>query len=261
MRIVTFNVGLLMYDLFKIPLFTPTPFVKERLKAIPRALKDSGAELICLQEIYHINHKAFLYEELKADFPFIYFEHKGFRLSMENGLMIVSKKELIDYQQVTFSNTRWEENFFASTGYQKFKLNNLNFFHIHLTAGGLLGPEHKQAELLRKSQIEQLLRDIDFKNAILLGDFNCGPTVSAGNYQTIVDAKFVNLTSDHHTWDPENPLNINGIHSHCPAQSIDHIMANFEMKTESKICFNEALVKTKKGRVTLSDHYGVFVSF
>ncbi len=192
MKIITFNVGLLMYDLIKIRLFTPTPFIKERLKAFPKAFIDSQADLICLQEIYHIDHKAYLFEALKDEYPFIYFEHKGFRLSMENGLMILSKKEISDYEQVTFEKTRWEESFFASTGYQKFKLKNMNYYHIHLTAGGILGPEHTQSEILRKNQIEQLLEDINNKKSFILGDFNCGPTVSAGNYQTIIDNGFIN---------------------------------------------------------------------
>lgn len=257
MKVVSFNVGLLVYDLIKIPLFTTTPFVKERLKVLPSVLRDSQADLICLQEIYHIDHKFFLSQELKDQYPFIYFEHKGFRLAMENGLMILSKQKLKSFEQFTFKDSRWEEKLFASTGFQIFSLNNIRFYHIHLTAGGILGPEHKQAELLRQNQIQQLVKDISAQEVIILGDFNCGPTVSVRNYQTIVDAGFMNITSDKITWDPQNPLNSHGIHAHCPPQSIDHVMANFVMNAKSSVCFDDAIVDTKKGKVTPSDHYGV----
>ncbi len=69
---------------------------------------------------------------------------------------------------------------------------------------------------------------------------------------------FINLSSDLCTWDPKNPLNINGIHAHCPPQSIDHIMTNMIVTSKSQQCFEDPVVEVKnREKVTLSDHYGV----
>lgn len=258
MKVITFNVGLLVYDLLKYSFFSPVPFVKERLNSLPKALVDSQADLICLQEIYHIDHKAFLFEYLKEHYPYSYYEHKGFRLSMENGLMVFSKTKLDHFEAQTFELTRWEERIFACTGFQKFTLSGIDFIHLHLTAGGLLGPEHSKSESLRANQIEQLFQNSSDKT-ILLGDFNCGPRVSKDNYQLFLSRGFTNLTSDYLTWDPSNPLNKNGIHKHCPPQSIDHVMANFSLVSKSDLIFTEECVYTNKGKSTLSDHYGILV--
>ena len=264
MKIISFNVGLLLYDLIKVPLFKTTPFIDERLKALPKALIESEADIIALQEIYHVEHKQFLVREVIDHYPFIHYVHKGYRFSMENGLMFLSKTPLNNVKQISFKNTRIEEYLFAQTGYAKFELHRDNktyfVYNIHLTAGGILGPEHKKADLLRQSQIVQLLVDIESDKCdghVLVGDFNCGPGVSDINYKTILRAGFKNISSDTMTWDSKNPLNINGIHKNCPPQSIDHIMVNFDCKTDTKLCFTEALVESKFGKLTLSDHYGI----
>ena len=259
MKVVTFNVGLLVYDLLKISLFAPVPHVKERLKNIPKALIESNADIICLQEIYHIEHKAFLYEKLKDHYQFIFYEHKGFRFSMENGLMVFSKLPLENFTNITFKATRFEEKVFASTGYQKFTINEYQFIHLHLTAGGILGPEHKSTERLRQSQIQQVLEQVN-DMAVILGDFNCGPQISEDNYNLFLVNSFKNITSDQMTWDPENPLNKKGIHAHCPPQSIDHIMLNFDCKTTSSLIFDDPQIMTHKGAITLSDHYALEAS-
>ena len=264
MKIISFNVGLLLYDLIKVPLFKTTPFIDERLHALPEALIESEADIIALQEIYHVDHKQFLVREVIDKYPFIHYVHKGFRFSMENGLMFLSKTPLNNVKQISFKNTRIEEYLFAQTGYAKFELyrDNKTYFvyNIHLTAGGILGPEHKKTDQLRSHQIEQLLSDIEDDECdghILVGDFNCGPGVSDINYKAILRGGFKNISCNTMTWDPKNPLNINGIHKNCPPQSIDHIMVNFACENETKLCFNQPLVSSKIGDISLSDHYGI----
>jgi endonuclease/exonuclease/phosphatase family metal-dependent hydrolase len=100
------------------------------------------------------------------------------------------------------------------------------------------------------------------KDNIIVGDFNCGPNVSINNYNKFHEAGFLSLDSEINTWDPKNPLNINGIHKDCPEQSIDHILINskFSLKSESsslKVIFKDANIITQKMAVTLSDHYGI----
>jgi endonuclease/exonuclease/phosphatase family metal-dependent hydrolase len=264
MKIVSFNVGLLVYDLVKIPFFKTTPYVEDRLKALPEALIKVNADLIALQEIYCVDHKQFLCREVIERYPYIHYVHKGFRISMENGLMFLSKTPLNSVKQINFKNIRLEEYLFAQTGYSKFELhrNDKKFFvyNIHFTAGGILGPEHKRSDKLRGHQIEQLLKDISSDNCdghILIGDFNCGPSVSEINYNALIAAGFKNISSNALTWDPKNPLNSNGIHKYCPPQSIDHIMLNFECEHETKVCFDKANIKSSIGNITLSDHYGI----
>jgi endonuclease/exonuclease/phosphatase family metal-dependent hydrolase len=97
---------------------------------------------------------------------------------------------------------------------------------------------------------------------IIVGDFNCGPNVSISNYNKFLEAGFISLDSSINTWDPKNPLNINGIHKNCKEQSIDHILINssFSLKSKSsntKLIFSEPIIETIAQPVTLSDHYGL----
>ena len=268
-KIITLNAGLLEYDLINHSLFTPVKFVKERLLSLPDKLLDQDADIIALQEVYRIKHKDFLIEKLSKTYPYSFHVHKGFRFSMENSLMIFSKVPFGEFSLHDFKRTRVEEYLFAKTGYLKMNIKigdlKVGLYNVHFTAGGLLGPEHKKAEELRSHQIDQLLNDIKqngITDNIIVGDFNCGPNVSINNYNKFLEAGFISLDSSINTWDPKNPLNINGIHKDSPEQSIDHILINceFSLKSESsnlKLIFKEANIITQKMAVTLSDHYGI----
>mgnify|MGYP003682944241 FL=1 len=106
-------------------------------------------------------------------------------------------------------------------------------YNVHLTAGGIVGPESKKAEKLRSHQVEQLLKDAENNSSefsIILGDLNCGPKVSSMNFSAFEAAGFTGFGDNIQTWDPKNSLNIDGIHKHCPSQCIDRILFNDKIK-------------------------------
>lgn len=271
LTILSLNAGLLIYDLIRIPFFTPVPYLKERLLCLPSEILKEDADIIFLQEVYHIKHKKFLERSLKKTYPYFFYIHKGHKISMENGLVIFSKYLLNETSFVPFQQMRFEEKLFSKMGYLRTSISfsqlPLVFYNVHFTAGGLLGPEHKQAEALRAKQINQLMQDLkkySDERSVIAGDFNCGPDVSSANYEALIKEGFINLNTKLLTWDPLNPLNRNGIHKDCPPQSIDHVFLNkkdfFGLKSyEAWRVFDKPVVKTKQELLTLSDHYGLKV--
>src|SRR5690606_2361149 len=105
--------GLLLYDLLQIPFFTPVPYIKERLLKLPSEILKENADIVFLQEVYHIKHKKFLEESLKKHYPYYFYIHKGYRFKVENGLVIFSKFPLNETKLIPFQSVRLEEKFFA----------------------------------------------------------------------------------------------------------------------------------------------------
>ena len=66
LRVVTLNVGLLRALGGRIE---PAPFVTQRLKALPNALRKLNANILALQEIYCDEHRAVLRDQLQDVFP------------------------------------------------------------------------------------------------------------------------------------------------------------------------------------------------
>ena len=236
------------------------PFIKERLKALPKKLLHSGADMIFLQEVYHIKHKDFLKKSLQNIYPFIYYSHHSFRFSLESGLVVLSKEKLDDIHFCQFKSKCLEEKLFAQAGFVSFIKDNSLFFNVHLTAGGLSGPESPKTEKIRELQIKELLtysNKFELQRKFIIGDLNCGPEVSSQNYSYLLESGFNKSKNHLYTWDPENILNKNGIHAHCPKQSIDHILIQGLSNFETEICFTQADIDVENQKVTLSDHYGI----
>ncbi|MCT4641315.1 MAG: endonuclease/exonuclease/phosphatase family protein [Bacteriovoracaceae bacterium] len=271
MKIVTLNAGLLTYDLLGVHLFTPTKFLKPRIRKLVRVLKESDFDIVCLQEVYLLRHKKYLQKKLKEAFPYCYFFHRAYKLAMENSLVILSKNPLKNVKLNEFKNNFWEERWFSKMGYIscsfEYQQRDVNLYNVHLTAGGIKGPEHQSAESLRQKQIFQLLEDIKSKGelSIIVGDLNCGHNVSKANFSLFLKNDF-NLNYYLDTWDPENELNINGIHKNSAKQAIDYIL--FSKKLDELVEYDSFTLEFKKPVVefggrkfTVSDHYGVSVSF
>lgn len=215
-----------------------------------------------MQEVYHIKHKKFLLNSLKDTYPYIYFSHHSFRFSLESGLVIISKEKLENVSFHQFKHKCLEEKLFAQAGFASFVKENSLYVNVHLTAGGLSGPESKKTEIIRAFQIEELLEYIgsfNLKTKFIIGDLNCGPDVSIDNFLLFLNNGFNQSSNTIYTWDPENILNKNGIHSHCPKQSIDHILIKGVDNFKTEILFNKPEIKVKNSLVTLSDHYGIIL--
>ncbi|MDP6485592.1 MAG: hypothetical protein QF386_04390 [Alphaproteobacteria bacterium] len=76
MQVLTLNTFLLDVRLFgRLPLYPPAPHVAPRLSALPGALGETGADVICLQEVFRHPHRQFIARELAGAYP----HHAGIR--------------------------------------------------------------------------------------------------------------------------------------------------------------------------------------
>ena len=151
--------------------------------------------------------------------------------------------------------------------------------NIHTTAGGLIRhPEAPRTESLRRRQIEQTIRIAGGNpDCILLiaGDLNAGPEASAGNYEQLSRAGYIDCFTQRPgqdtgemtiTWDPENALNDKGPFPNSPPQRVDHVFVRKAdagvpvLVTGARIEMTEPVVSLPDGRsVTPSDHYALVV--
>jgi endonuclease/exonuclease/phosphatase family metal-dependent hydrolase len=168
----------------------------------------------------------------------------------------------------------------ATRGYLRVKVDlpesgPLTLFNLHPTPGRFSDQSSDYSDVVRKAQLEQLLAAAKATpgNVLLLGDFNCGPEVSSVNYQQPLEAGAADvwdLAAERlnpeltDSWDPLNPLNVGNVHSHCPAQRIDHIFLSPQLSSVSTVAsagvvLHESVVDLAEGGpVPLSDHYGMF---
>jgi len=257
----------------------PAPHVDERLAALAPALLDSGADVIALQEIYDERHRRLLVEALAAVYPHVCALRRTRSFGLGSGLMTLSKQPheatLLVYQHASL-----DERLFGEKAAQLLRMTfgkkRVTLANTHLTAGGVFWhPERSSMDRIRDLQIDQLvtaLRSADTDIMLILGDFNTGPGVSQSNYARLLELGFIDLhawmkpKSNEVTWEPWNPLNRNGPHRTSPPQRIDHVLvraadlrSGLVKPLGVDIVYREALVQTRSGEVTLSDHYGVRV--
>jgi endonuclease/exonuclease/phosphatase family metal-dependent hydrolase len=154
----------------------------------------------------------------------------------------------------------------------------VRLINLHLTVGGVLRNSHRpQKPAQRFTEIDEILdiaRDPHRPPALLLGDFNCGPTVNSDVYERIIAAGFSDAftaavlpgNADAITWDQNNSHNATGRHRHAPSQRIDHVFVPSSLAMSivplmTRIEFDKATVDVgRERRVTLSDHYGLSVN-
>lgn len=275
--IVTFNVGLLCR--FG-RLLMPTPHVDERFAMLASALRESGADIVALQELYERRHWRQLRNELRTVYP--YGERAGVRSwpFLSSGLCVLSRVPVRSHF-VRFRDGPLDELLLANKGAIVVTALEtrppLTLINTHTTAGGAFSlPEQARAERFRDAQIRQLIgvagRAKD-GTVLLLGDMNAGPAVSDHNYNAFASASwtdvhaFLNPRTTDITWDPANPLNVSGPHRTCPRQRIDHVFVRSRQLTSgslqllaSKIVFADPCVALPTAApTTLSDHYGLRV--
>ncbi|KAJ1443391.1 hypothetical protein B484DRAFT_16575 [Ochromonadaceae sp. CCMP2298] len=128
------------------------------------------------------------------------------------------------------------------------------FVNMHTTAGGEADPEHPDADTDREDELRQafdLCQTADRAGSvgIIVGDLNCGPQASPGNFHYILNRGFRDTWAEaqagglsegpEYTWDPANYLNAIGPHRGCPGQR----------------CVQVGGVTS-----TLSDHHGLLIT-
>ena len=293
LSILSYNLGLLR---IKIPFRSDwefTPHLEERLEYVSESLISKDADIIVLQEIYSLKHQDILIEQLKHNYP--YSSRSGIKRSFSlnaDGLLTFSKFPILSGSFTRFESTPLIEKIVVIKGYLSTRINidsntSVTLINTHLTAGGLLEPESKKADIIRSREIKELqnirIRDTSSTNFVLAGDFNTGTKprdkdgntfVSKNNFELLTsngwtsayDSILSNQDLDDYTWSIDNPLNSASPHASSPSQRIDHVVlgprASKIFTVESaNIVFKEKIVSIPdKPNITVSDHYGLLVN-
>ena len=235
--ILTLNTFLHDIRLFgRVPVYPPAPFVAERLAALPAAIADVDADVVCLQEVFRRSHRDTLADRLQSIYPHVAGRHHP-GPSLGTGLMVLSRHPVVAVRPLEFKAALMVERLVIRKGLLECTidppdLGPCRFINAHLVACGLgKDPEGARGESCRSRRSDELLAGVDATAApmtIVAGDLNCGPHTSADNYRQILAGGFVDLyaesaVEDAISWDPENPL-VKGKDSDLPGQRIDHIL-------------------------------------
>ena len=283
---LTYNVGLLRFQMFGLTVFSNPPHAGKRLPQIPPTLKSYPADILAIQECYEKRHADFLRESLKDLYPHSARVKSGGLIKFHNGLLVFSKYPIakcelqryhkvssLEYHMATKSSLIVEVNIPG--------LGRVTFVNMHTTAGGTVDPEHPDADGDREDELRQAaevceLARADGRIAIIIGDLNCGPEASAGNFNFILQRGFRDtyveavaagklLGGPEFTWDPKNYLNSIGPHKDSPGQRCDHVllptegMENWHVE-QAQVLFDQKVVDVGEGLMsTLSDHHGLMV--
>jgi len=282
MQVLTFNVGLLDLKIGHVRI-AEVPYREERLPYILDALKHSGADVVCLQEVFSIEHCARLIKTLREVYPYFVRHDNGKRLRLSHGLLILSKFPVNRSAFVPFVAAPRLERFWIRRGALTATMDigadesPLNIVNVHTTSGGRWWSETLAADRVRDMQIGELHAAASALQGrtLICGDFNAGPEASPKNYETVLSQGYFDAFALLHpgaagvspavTWDPTNELNDQaGRFAHSLPQRVDHIflngsaMATLEA-TETRIEFEAPRVPAEGKIFTLSDHFGLCV--
>jgi endonuclease/exonuclease/phosphatase family metal-dependent hydrolase len=280
----TYNAGLIELQLFGKTVFTFAPHVAQRSLALPNLLKNSGCDVICLQEVFDRSHAEYLQSELMSVYPYQYFPRTYRPKIFDTGLAFLSKYPLQNTEVNFFSDQLLEEKIFAPKGYitARFiapQFGAVSIVNCHTTAGGSKHhPESSITDSCRQNQLAELAKVSEDSAkygdvAMIAGDLNCGPEASFENFNALINEGYSDAVAKWYlgkgtapvTWDPNNPLNVNSPHKTSPPQRIDHILiANSSPKIDvidvTKIGADATIQVKSSAMITVSDHYGFVVT-
>jgi endonuclease/exonuclease/phosphatase family metal-dependent hydrolase len=281
--ILTLNAFLLDIRLFGlVPVYRAAPHIAERLAALPAAVRETGADVVVLQEVYRRPHREFLAAALAGPYPHAAgLRHPG--LPLGSGLLVLSRHPIERATPREFGAAFPEERLVVRMGSLDCRIvlpdgRRLRLIGLHLAAGGLREhPESPRAEAVRARQIAELLALAADEPAdgggptILAGDFNCGPHSSPANWRQVADGGFADAfalagAGEGYTWDTaENPLIRGTANRALPRQRIDHV---FVRQTDlgawpvaaAEVALSEPRIALPGGGpIPVSDHYGLRV--
>ena len=90
--LITFNAAMLDVRILKKSVYCPVKLVSLRLPHLANGLLELGADIICLQEIFHPDLQHILYNKLKKEYPYVTgFTRRGFKLRLGNELLTFSR--------------------------------------------------------------------------------------------------------------------------------------------------------------------------
>jgi endonuclease/exonuclease/phosphatase family metal-dependent hydrolase len=280
LNVLTFNAGLLEVKLLGIPILKTTKYIEERLREIPRALIETNADVIALQEVYFRKHQEYILQNVREHYPY-HACHQTRLGKPDNGLMILTKYPIFSYEFYPSKiSGSFEERFVLQKGVlavevvlsEKVKVLILN---VHPTSGGMGDKqESENAHTARGFQIRQALDIFATKendNTIILGDFNAGPELDKLSYEILSEKGFVdvfllycknNNLQPKPTWDKQNILIMEGTHSHTSSQRIDHIFISEKLIKNVSLnkvfrTLDQPQIEIDGKEISLSDHYAI----
>lgn len=280
--VLTLNTCLLDVRLFgRLPLYPPAPWIDARRRELAKALTESGADVICLQEVFRRPHRRDLARSLTETHPHVAgLDHPG--LPLGTGLMVLSRHPIPEARPAEFRAAILEERLAVRMGFLSCRidlpdLGPTRVINFHLSAGGLRHhPEAPAAEELRSRQIDELVEAAGTpgaERAILAGDLNAGPQTSRANLRKVLGAGFRDAYAEGappseqaFTWNPKNPVITGEANRALPPQRIDHVFLRRDgaqelTASEAVVALHESRVDLADGRrVPLSDHYGLSVT-
>jgi endonuclease/exonuclease/phosphatase family metal-dependent hydrolase len=249
LKVLIYNCGMLRLKLFGISMFTVfenPPYVSERFPHLAKALLESGADVLLLQEVYETKHVLALVESLQEIYPYSNQRNTTFMINFTNGLLMFSKYPIVDAKVVVHKESARLEYVMGSKSMQvaviESPLGLMQLINMHTTAGGDMDPENPKVDSIRESElVEAITESKAFATkhkgmSIILGDLNMGPGSSPGNYDFMLGSGYKDGIKesilgvvpreevlDFETWDPKNVLNAGGVHAHCAKDRIDHV--------------------------------------
>lgn len=287
LTILSYNVGLLRFRLMGLTVFSNPPYLIERLPLIPSALKEYPADILAIQECYEKPHAKFICAQLKELYPHHARVKSGGVLKFHNGLLILSKHPIVSCSLQPYLKVSTVESYLATKSSLVVEvdipvLGKVTFVNMHTTAGGAVNPEHPDVDGDREDELRQAVEVCTQATkagnlGIILGDLNCGPEASQGNFKYVLDQGFRDtyaeaqaagkvLPGPEFTWDPANYLNSVGPHKDCPGQRCDHVllpqvgMEHWSVQG-AQVLFADKVADIGQSRLsTLSDHHGLLIS-
>ncbi len=277
--ILTLNAALLQVQIFRIPLFSFSPYASERADRIIENIQSTNTDIVCLQEISG-NYVKKIIEGLRDVYPHSIYE-KSYKV-FSSDLLILSKYPLHSPQFVPFRDMTWFEKMVINKGILGADI-HLGSVVVHIacthliTNGFPLGATLPAVESIRDREIKEIKKYAEDKeNMILVGDFNASPEASKGNYDSLLES-FEDLFIDSEdaegkkivrmTWDPQNPLVQTSVDRKSPAQRVDAIfvpktvLGKLMKLLDTHIVFNTELYKSHdKKLIPISDHYGIITT-
>eukprot|EP00039_Didymoeca_costata_P019973 m.339573 g.339573 ORF g.339573 m.339573 type:complete len:302 (-) comp18871_c0_seq1:187-1092(-) len=295
MRIVSYNCGLLRFQLCGMELMANPPGADDRIKHILDGILNMHPDIVAFQECYEDQHFQFLAQGLHEIMPYSTRYNSATLLKFHNGLCFFSKFPIVSsrlhaHKEAAFVETIFGSKSMLETTVQLDNGQKIMFVNLHTTAGGGVDPESPGTDGTRQSEIDEALslcRESISKNipGFIIGDLNAGPDASPGNYESILKAGFRDMYLEAQeanvltpgktcTWDPKNPLNVCGVHWYCPPQRCDHlfvpkgpwkvekasvVMTETTARTRLKVPLDKEhkKMKVQETAVTPSDHYGL----
>ena len=269
-RVLTLNTGLLRVRLLGRTLLE-VPHLDQRLQALPAALAGTGADVLCLQEVFRPGHRDDLVQALRGTHPHVA-RCDDRRRGFTHGLLVLSRFPVAGASFTPFAAMQAWQRLLVRQGVLAATVSlpgvgDVRVLDVHTTAGGGGGPESPRVERLRARQLRQVseLGLASSLPVVLCGDLNTGPEASPDNLRQLLDAGWTDPVVGGTTWDPDNPLNRGGVFDDSPAQRVDHVLldpaaAGRLHVREVDIVLEQPVVQVRGGHVPVSDHAGVLVA-